>query len=50
VIPFGPTELLILGVTIVVGLIVFRHLNARDSRDGGSLPRRRAKRPGDRRR
>jgi len=41
---------LIVGLTIAVGLIVFRRLNARDSRDAGSLPRRRAKRRDDRRR
>jgi hypothetical protein len=40
----------ILGLTLAIGLIIFRHLNARDSRDGGVSPRGRAKRNDDPRR
>jgi hypothetical protein len=46
--PLGRTELIILCLTIIVGLLVFRQLNARDTRDGP--PRRRTKRDGERKR
>jgi hypothetical protein len=38
---FGATELIILGVTIAVALLVFRALNARANRDSKPPDRRR---------
>jgi len=39
--PFGTTELVILGVTIAVALLVFRMLNVRANRDPSRPPDRR---------